>query len=181
MSGARKWLLSAALAAGLWGGAARAEEALGDVLELAFGNLRLKEAGGAELALAVTQRETRYQPDTWRPAAGDRVSVAYTRSEGRRGPVLTATLVKLLKAGANSLADLKSPAEVAVLGFGRSGLKAEISGRRKVTFLPHAGTVYLPAGWQPAAGQQAHVEFRIQPAKVGFGLVYLADKVEKLD
>jgi len=158
---------------------ARADEAAGVVTEMGFNKIAIKDKAGALRQLTLSQGDTKFDPDTWRPAEGDAVIVTFTQQDGRRGPVLTASLVKLGKAGPNSIANLKSPIVVSVTESGKTGIKATLPDGKAIKFTRHSGTVYTPAGWVPASGEKARVVFRIQPARLGYGLTYLADTIEK--
>ena len=161
--------------------AAQADEAAGIVSDAGFGKLTLKDKKDVVRQFSLSQKETKYSPEDWRPGPGDSVTVTFTQTEGRRGPVLVTSLVKLDKAGPSTIVNLKSPVAVSVTEYGRTGIKAKLPDGKEIKFTRHSGTVYTPAGWQPAPGEKARVTFRVQPARVGLGLNYLADSIEKVN
>lgn len=174
-------LISMACAVALGVGlTAAAEEMTGPVAEIGYGKIIVKDKTDTARQISLSQRDTNYSPEDWRPAAGDRVTVTFTETESRRGKVLEASLVKLEKAGPSSIVNLKSPVVVTVAETGRTGIKATLPDGKEIKFSRHGGTVYTPAGWQPAAGEKVRVTFRVQPARVGFGLNYVSDAVEKV-
>lgn len=160
---------------------ARADEMRGVVSNTGYGKLEVRDRDDTLRQIALSQKDTVYRPETWRPAKEDKVKVTYALTQSRRGTVLAASLVELEKAGPNSVVDLKSPVKVTVTEVGRTGIKATIPDDKELKFVTHRGTVYTPAGWQPASGDKARVTFRIQPARIGSGLNYMADAIEKLD
>jgi len=165
----------------LAGVAARADELTGVVAGTGVGKIEIKDRAGSLSQIALSRKDTAYRPDTWRPEDGDTVKVTYAVAKSRRGTVLAASLIELEKAGAKSVVNLKSPVKVTVTEVGRTGIKATIPDGKEIRFVSHRGTVYTPAGWQPAPGEKALVTFRIQQAWIGNGLNYTADAIAKID
>lgn len=157
---------------------AGADEASGKVTELGFGSFKLDEKGTLR-QFNLTRDKTTYDPSSWRPAPGDEVALVFAVTTGRKGQVLAVSQVKLTKAGPETVQDLSSPAVVEVTEVGRIAIKAKTSSGKSVRFSIGKETQRVPAGWVPSPGEKASIEFKVEKAKVGFGVVYTILKMEK--
>jgi hypothetical protein len=172
-------LAVAALAMGMVAGA-RAEDnkAAGKVTEAKFGTVTVDDKGTAR-QFNFSQKTSQFDPEMWRPAADDQVSLTFHSETGKRGTVLVVDKVTLVKAGPNSVSTLTSPLAVEVLESGRSGLRAKIPSGQVVKFTLQRGATVTPAGWVPAAGEKATLTFTAEKARVGYGINYFVTKLEK--
>ncbi len=157
---------------------AGADEASGKVTELGFGSFKLDEKGTVRL-FNVSRDKTTYDPSLWRPSPGDEISVVFAVTTGRKGQVLAVSQVKLTKAGPETVQDLTSPVVVEVTEVGRIAIKAKTPSGKSVRFAIGRETQRIPAGWVPSAGEKASIEFKVEKAKAGFGVVYTILKMEK--
>jgi hypothetical protein len=159
---------------------ARAEDVAGKVSEVGFGKLKVTDSSGADRVVLLSQKSTTYEPETWRPAVGDRVKIECTLGQGRSGPTLIAQKAVLKDAGPNTMTET-GPLVVTVTEVGRAGaFKAKTPKDREVRFEPAKATKWEPVGWQLKAGDRARVTFHVQPVRIGYGLVYVADEIEQV-
>jgi hypothetical protein len=173
-------LALAAVAALALAGLARAEDtAAGKVVEAKFGTIKVDE-NGTQRQFSFSQKTSQFEPDLWRPAADDQVSLTFHTETGKRGTVLVVDKVTLVKAGPNSISSLASPQTVEILESGRSGIRAKLATGQAVKFTLQRGAEVSPAGWVPAAGEKAKLEFKGEKSRVGFGVNFLVSKLEKV-
>jgi hypothetical protein len=172
----------AGLTLGLWMGwattAVMADEASGKVTDTGFGTFKLEEKGTTR-QFNLSTSKSHYEPASWRPTVQDQIKVVYTVNQGNKGAVLAVDKVTLLKAGPNTLASIQSPATVVITEVGKTGIKARIPSGQIVKYSFRRGTERLPAGWVPAVGEKAKIEFRPQPTMV-FTVSFVLDKMEKV-
>lgn len=170
-----------ALFAVLTAGVARAQEqASGKLTDVSIGKVTLGEGKDVARVFSLAFRTTQFEPTDWRPTKGDEVKLTYTTKEGRRGTVLAVDKLTLVKAGPDTVVSLASPAQGEVTEKGRSAFQAKLAGGQFVKFSFSKKTEHIPKDWVPAVGDKVKVAFRTEPALIGFSLVYLADKVEKV-
>jgi hypothetical protein len=154
-------------------------EAAGTISEKGFGSFKLADKDGTQRLFNESSRSTRYEPDSWRPAMGDKVSVTYTEVQKKSGIVLAVDLVKLVKRGPNSV-EISSPADVEIIETGRSGVKATIKGK-VVRFSTGRTTTWSPTGWAPNVGDKARITFHTQASRINVGVMgYVADSIEQV-
>jgi len=154
----------------------------GTINQVGFGKYSIIDSKGSELLLNISRRETQYEPKLWRPAKDDKVSATYYEKAGRNGAKLVAKNVTLVKAGPNTII-ITSPATVTITETGRSGFKTTLTDydEKALKFTRHRGTKIVPTGWLPAAGEKAVITFRLQQAKFGFNVAYMADEVKRVE
>jgi hypothetical protein len=109
----------------------------------------------------------------------DKIKVVFTPVQGKKGTTLAVDRVTLQKAGPNTIASIASPVNVEITEVGRSGIKAKLPTGQIVKFSNRRGTERSPAGWVPAVGEKAKIEFRPQPTMV-FTVSFVMDKMEKV-
>lgn len=158
----------------------RADETEGTVAETGFHSLKLDEKGTLRLFNA-SVKKTQYEPNTWRPEVGDKVKVVYNVTKGRGGAtVLEIVTSSLIKAGPNSVGDLKSPVTVTIVETGATGVKAKLPKGQILKFdYSRNKTEKVPPGWIEAAGDEAVITFHAQPNRFTGRVALVADKVEK--
>jgi hypothetical protein len=155
------------------------EEAKGVISDTGFGSFTIKENDTLR-QFNLSSKNSRYEPTTWRPAAGDTVRLTFTPVQGRGGStVLAVDAVTLVQAGPNTIADLKSPVTGEIVEVGRSGVRAKIAGGHVLRFVYGRGVQKTPVGWVPVVGEKALIEFRGEEG-FGFSLNYVADKMAKV-
>lgn len=157
-----------------------ADETEGTVTETGFHSLKLDEKGTIRLFNA-SVKKTQYEPTTWRPEVGDKVKVLFNVTKGRGGAtVLEIASTSLIKAGPNSVGDLKSPVTVTIVETGATGVKARLPKGQTVKFdFSRSKTEKVPAGWVEASGDQAIITFHAQPNRFTGRISLVADKIEK--
>jgi hypothetical protein len=172
----------AGLVFGLWLGvtatSALADDASGQVTDTGFGTFKLDESGTTR-QFNLSSSKTQYEPATWRPTVQDKIKVVFTVNQGKKEAVLAVDKVTLVKAGPNTIGSLTSPATVEITEVGKSGIKAKLSSGQVVKFSNRRGMERSPAGWVPAVGEKAKIEFRPQPTMV-FTVSFVMDKMEKV-
>ena len=57
--------------------------AKGTISEMGYGKFRLKETGGLERLYLVGKKDTSYDPNDWRPEAGDQISVDFFQKKDK--------------------------------------------------------------------------------------------------
>ncbi len=162
-------------------GAARGwgDNAKGLITDTGLGSFVLADAGTMR-QFNLSSKNTVYAPATWRPTKGDSVSLTFTPLANKRGnTVLAVELATLVKAGPDTLVDLPSPVAAEILESGRRGIRARVAGGHVLRFAYGRGIQKMPVGWLPVAGEKTKISFRIEPG-FGFGLNYVADKIEKI-
>jgi hypothetical protein len=154
--------------------------AKGTISEMGYGKFRLKENGGLERLYLVGKKDTSYEPNDWRPEAGDQISVDFFQKKDK----LVAGKVTLVKLGPNSVdpKQMVSPLRVVVRETGKSGIKATLKGTTKeVKFSSQRKkTKYEPVGWVPTPGEEVEVEFTTQAAKFTYDIAYVLSKVTRI-
>lgn len=154
--------------------------AKGTISEMGYGKFRLKEDGGLERLYLVGKKETSYEPNDWRPEAGDQISVDFYQKKDK----LVAGKVSLVKLGPNSVdpKQMVSPLRVVVRETGKSGIKATLKGTSKEVKFSSARkkTKYEPVGWVPSPGEEIEVEFTTQAAKFTYDIAYVLSKVTRV-
>jgi len=158
--------------------AALGDEASGLVSEPGFGSFQLDEKGTARL-FSLSSRSTAYEPADWRPAKGDEVTVTYTTQTKRGKTLLVVDKLKLVKAGPNTIT-ISSPVTVEITEVGRTGVNAKIPTGQVIKFTYDRKTQKLPAGWVPAVGEKANIEFRTDVGLGGFRIPRVIIKMEKV-
>lgn len=157
---------------------AGADEARGIVKEKKWGTFTLEE-GDLVRQFNQSAKSSQYEPQTWRPTPGDKVQVEFTTRESKGKVTLAVDKVTLLKAGPDTLVEMKSPVQVVVVESGRSGIRAKVPAGQVVKFSSGKNTVWDPAGWVPSPGEKATVEFQVKNAFVGFDVVYEALSIKR--
>jgi hypothetical protein len=154
-------------------GALAADEnvAKGTIAEMGYGKFRLKENGGLERLYLVGKKDTSYEPNDWRPEAGDQISVDFFQKKDK----LVAGKVTLVKLGPNNVdpKQMVSPLRVVVRETGKSGIIATLKGTSKAV-------KYEPVGWVPEAGEEVEIEFTTAAAKFTYDIAYVMSKVTRI-
>lgn len=153
---------------------AAADQATGMVQTCARGSVTLDDNGTLRL-FNLSHRQTVYEPSTWRPTAGDKVDFLYVVNKG----TLAVNKATLLEAGPDTIADLASPATIAIVEKGRSGVIGQLESGHTIRFASTRRTIWEPAGWLPTPGEKAVVEFQTIKERFGFGVVFEATKIAK--
>lgn len=159
--------------------AAQADEVTGKVTGAGFGSFKLDDNGTIK-QLNLSAKSSEYEPSSWRPTEGDTVTATYTVQTGRKGEVLAVNKVTLVKAGDNTIVSLENPVTVEIVDVGSSGIKAKLPKGQILRFTRGRRTQMEPAGWVPAAGEKAKITFKLERGGFGFGLNYVAEKIEKI-
>jgi len=157
-----------------------AETKSGTITEMGFGKFIMEDESGTQQRFHIKKKTTVFSPNSWRPMNGDKVQVSYVKASARSGIILKLTKVELLEAGPASQA-IKSPMEVEII---------DISHRKILVVIPEVNTEMrfdrtrktrlVPDGWVPAPGDRAIIHFHSKSARFSFGIVQIADKVEKV-
>ena len=150
----------------------------GKVAETAFGKFKVDD-GATPRWFSQSQKTSSYQPESWRPTVGDQVSLTYHMQPGKKGTAVVADETTLVKAGPNTITSLTSPQTVTILESGRSGVRTKLAGGQEIRFTLPRTVELLPAGWAMTAGEKAKVTFTIEKGRAGFGVNYVASKLEK--
>lgn len=157
------------------------ETVQGPVTETAFGKIVMKVEGSASLHLALSAKETTYEPELWRPLAGDEIEAEYVSVEGKRGSILKLVHAKALSMGPASQALQGESVEIEVTAVSNRGISGHVVGTDvEVRFLWQKRTEIEPADWRPAPGDRVAVAFTVEPSRM-FGLNYRADSLEKIE
>jgi hypothetical protein len=163
-------------------GALAADEnvAKGTIAEMGYGKFRLKENGGLERLYLVGKKDTSYEPNDWRPEAGDQIAVDFFQKKDK----LVAGKVTLVKLGPNNVdpKQMVSPLRVVVRETGKSGIIATLKGTSKAVKFSsqRKKTKYEPVGWVPAAGEEIEIEFTTAAAKFTYDIAYVMSKVTRI-
>ncbi|EKD26828.1 MAG: hypothetical protein ACD_79C00995G0001 [uncultured bacterium] len=152
----------------------------GVITERGFGKFYMEDAKGMRLHILEAKKTTTYTPNTWRPANGDKIKVAYFQKPGRGGAMnLVASNIELVEGGALTL-NMKSPMEVEVLEMGRSKILVNvIAAKQSMRFDKPKNSQLVPVGWAPMPGEKATITFHATPAKFSYDMVYVIDKMER--
>jgi hypothetical protein len=152
----------------------------GTIGEMGYGKFLLKEAGGLDRLYLVGKKDTAYEPQDWRPDAGDQVDVSFFQKKDK----LVASQVTLVKLGPNSIDPKKmvSPLRVVVRETGKSGIIGTPKGFAKPVKFSNARkkTKYDPVGWVPAPGEEIEIEFTTVPSRFAFDITYQMGTVKRL-
>ena len=92
---------------------------------------------------------------------------------------LTVDKVALIKAGPDTVPDLKSPVLVEVVDVGRMGLTGKVATGQTLEFSFQHDTKRAPAGWTIAVGDKAKVEFKPSIRPFSFGVTLVVVAIEK--
>ncbi len=157
----------------------KSQEAKGTVTDSGVGSFNLDEKGTVR-QFNLSMSGSHYEPDVWRPAKGDQVSVVFTPIPKKDGNVvLSVDKVTLVKAGPDTVPDLKSPIVVEVVEVGHTGIKGKVSTGQIVKFSFKRDTKRIPAGWVIAAGESAKVDFKASPHPFNLGVGLDIVSIEK--
>lgn len=152
----------------------------GTISEMGYGKFVLKEGGGLDRLYLVGKKDTSYEPEDWRPTAGDQVQVTWFEKKSK----LVASNVKLVKLGPNSIDPKKmiSPMRVIVKESGKSGIIATLKGTSKQARFVYARkrTQYEPVGWKPQVGEEVEVTFEAEPSRFKYDISYVIDKITRI-
>jgi len=156
-----------------------AEVVSGEVIENGFGKFKIRDSSGTIRLVYIGRSETSFRPVTWRQTVGDKVKVSYIVRPVKNSQRMVATLVELVKQGANSVM-IKSPLNVVITEVGRKNILALPQGfSQNIRFEKQRNTIFSPVGWTPMIGDKVIFHFQIIPARFGGGMVNLLSKVEK--
>jgi hypothetical protein len=175
----RAFMVATLLSCSLLASARAADnETRGTVSETGFGKFSIQDKDNSNWLYYVAKDSTSFDPNDWRPAVGDKVTVSHVAVTKRGSTISQAVKVTLDKAGPNTL-DVKSPVSAEIIEVGRSGVQAKLSDGHVVRFDKQRSTQILPVGWQPAPGEKVTLTFVNKPATFGFGIGHYLVKVEK--
>lgn len=165
-------------------GQPRAEEmsATGVVLESGFSGVVLKTPGNKAGVKYNTGRETRFSPEDYSPVKGDTVKVDYYRKQLKNGEeILAVSALSLVKMDPNRK-ELTSPADGVVTEIGRKNILIDFPQTgQQLSMERKRGMDLVPGGWEPAVGNKVRVHYEKVRSRFGGGLVYVMEKIEKLD
>lgn len=183
MNWKRLSVMAGIVLATIWSIPARGDEASGVITDTGFngGSFTIDDKGTTR-EFNLSSSKSQFEPTTWRPTKGDAVKLTFTTTQDRHGnPVLAVDKVTLVKAGPDTVAELKSPVSVEITEVGRSGVRAKIPSGQILRFGYSRGTKKLPAGWVPAVGEKASIDFHVEAGRAfnAFGISYEIDKIEK--
>lgn len=158
----------------------RGEDAAGIVAKTGYGNFLLDDNGTLRQFLLSGGRDgSQFDPDSWRPARGDKVAVSFHLNENK----LVVDQATLAEAGPLTPTGLASPIEVEIVKAGRSGVRVRIASGHTLLFLFDRELQRIPSGWMPLAGEKAIISYRVErggPFGPGrFGVNYVAERLEK--
>lgn len=156
------------------------DTAKGTIAEQGYGKFYLDDESGTRLHIYESKKSTIYEPNTWRPNTGDKVTVQYTKQMGKNAMKLVASKITLVEAGSMTV-NFESPVEVEVMEIGRSKILANvITANQAIRFDKAKGMQFVPTGWIPMPGEKAKLYFFTKPSTFKFGLTYMASKLEKI-
>jgi len=160
-------------------GTVKSQETKGLIKDTGFGSFVLDEKGTAR-QFNLSASKSQYEPAVWRPAKGDQVSVVFTPIPKKDGNVVLAVdNVTLVKAGPDTVPDLKSPIVVEIVDTGRSGIKGKVPTGQIVEFSFERGSKRVPEGWVIAVGEKAKVEFKPSTHMFSFNVSLAIVSIEK--
>lgn len=163
-------------AAAAW---SRADMATGTVYDVSRGAFKLQEGKDLIRQFYLSAKTSEYTPEYWRPVKGDKVTVAFTVSRNTKRATLVADTVTLVTPGPHTLVNIANPMTVEITEVGRSGIFARTPSKQIIRFATGRHTAWTPAGWIPMAGQKAVVTFKAEKMFGGFGVNFVAEKIEK--
>ena len=161
-------------------GTVKSQEAKGMVTDTGFGSFSLDEKGAVR-KFSMSVANSRCEPALWRPAKGDEVSVTFTPIPNKKDGVIVLTVDKavLVKAGPDTVPDLKSPVVVEVTDVGRLGITGKVATGQTLEFSLQRDTKRAPAGWTIAVGDMVKVEFKASARPFGLGVTLTAVSIER--
>lgn len=150
----------------------------GKVARTGWGKIEITDSPGSTRVFSLSSKLTRYEPAGWKPMVGDQVKVTFTQVESRGRIVVRADLIVLVDAAKQPF---QSPVEVQILENGRSALRVKIVKTNfEERFSKSRETEFSPAGWVPAPGEKASIEFVAKPGRFRSGVTYVAIKVTRI-
>lgn len=158
-----------------------ADEATGKVVGAPYKSIIIDDKGTSRQFNIRMRGKTAYEPEAWRPEVGDEVAITYNAVPGRGGKVVLAVeKARLVKAGPNSVADLKSPITGTIVETGRTGIKVKVGRDQVVKFdYRRGGPAKEPAGWVESVGEKVTITFTPQVNKLTDNVSLAIDKLEK--
>jgi len=156
------------------------ETAEGTVGSTGIGSFKLIDATGTAREFNLAKKTTKYEPAEWRPATGDKISVAYTEITKGNDKVLRVDTVTLTKAGPETVL-FTSPVEVVLTEVGKSGVRGKVGAEGKIVKFDRTRDTQLdPTGWVPAPGEKTKIEFQAKESTFAFGVTYVITKMSKI-
>ena len=127
-----------------------------------------------------TGRETKYEPEDYRPFAGDKVTLTYYQKAMRNGNnILAVSNLTLVKKDPKRK-ELESPAQGVIQEIGRKKIRFEFPKTNQVISMEmNRKTVRAPEGWHPSVGDKVIVTFKNVKARFGNRFVAIIEKMEK--
>lgn len=160
-------------------GTVKSQEAVGLITDTGYGSFSLNEKGTVR-QFSLSASNSRYEPAIWRPAKGDQVSVTFTPIPRKDGSVvLTVDKAALVKAGPDTVTDLKSPVVVDVVEVGRLGLTGKVATGQSLEFSFQHDMKRVPPGWVIAAGDKVSIDFKPTIRPFSFGITLAVVSIEK--
>jgi hypothetical protein len=162
--------------AAVWG-----DEATGTISDTGFGSFKLDEKGTIR-QFSLVRGKSQYEPASWSPTDGDKVTVTYSVKQNKRGiTVLAVQKTKLEKAGPNTITDLTSPVTATITETGTTGIKVKLPKGQILKFDYKRGRVEkVPAGMVDAIGDKVTITFHTERNRWSSNVNFVADKVEKV-
>jgi len=154
------------------------QRASGSVSQMGYGKIVLKEKDGIARTFLEGRRDTTYDPESWRPEAGDEIEITYIQREQK----LVATTVHLVEVGPNNVdpAKMTSPMDVTIVEVGRSGIiGTRGDDPRRIRFAFARSTQYEPVGWKPLVGEKVSVIFQAKQNFFTFNVSFVIDKIAR--
>ena len=160
-------------------GTVKSQEVKGMVTDAGFGSFSLDEKGVAR-QFSLSAANTHYEPAIWRPSKGDEISVTFTPIPKKDGAVvLTVDKAVLVKAGPETVPDLKSPIVVVVTDVVRTGITGKVPTGQALEFSLQRDIKRVPGGWTPAVGDTVKVEFKASTHLLTSSVSLVAVAIEK--
>lgn len=163
--------------AAVWG-----DEATGTISDTGFGTIKIDD-NGTTRQFNLARGKTQYEPSSWNPTDGDKVTVTYSVKQNKRGgSVLAVQRLKLEKAGPNTITDLTSPVTATITETGTTGIKVKLPKGQILKFDYKRGnrTEKVPAGMVDAIGDKVTITFHTERNRWSNNVNFVADKVEKV-
>lgn len=158
------------------------DEATGTISDTGFGSYKIDDSGTMR-EFNLSKGKSVYEPADWRPQKGDKVKITYAATTNKRGKtVLAVQTTTLVKAGPDTITDLKSPVTATIVETGVSGVKVKLPKGQiiKFDYKRAKGTEKVPAGWVEIPGEKATITFHTQRNRWTDNINYVADKIEKV-
>ena len=178
------WLGVALLLVALQVGQPGAEElsVTGVVLESGFSGVVIKSPGTGAGIKYNTGRETRFSPEDYSPVKGDTVKLSYYKKTLKNGDeILAVSTLTLVKLDPNRKV-LSSPAVGKVVEIGRKNIRFDFPATgEQLSMERKRGMETVPGGWEPAVGEKVKVSYEKVRSKFGGGIVYVMDRIEKVN